>query len=85
VLNSSLNGLSFTAGVLNAGKYFEGAGYTGNNTGGQVSGIYNNTTTGQIWYNPTDNSVNSGDSVLICTVGSTTAASLDNTDFVYTA
>jgi len=82
VTDSSLEGLSFTGGVLNSGKYFEGAGYTGNNTGNQ-SGIYNNTTTGQIWYNPTDNSVNSGDSVLICTVGVTTAISLDNTDFLY--
>jgi len=79
VVNSSLKGLSFNAGVLN--EYFEGAGYTGN--GAQSSGIYNDTSTGNIWYNPTSGA--SGDSVVICNVGVATAAPLDNTDFVYSA
>jgi Ca2+-binding RTX toxin-like protein len=80
--NSAITGLSFTSNVLNAGSYVEGAGKTG---GGAIdaSGIYNNTTTGEIWYNPTSSVA--GDSVVICTVGSTAAASLDNTDFVYSA
>jgi Ca2+-binding RTX toxin-like protein len=76
IVDSSIKGLSFTAGVLN--EYFEGAGYTGSGT--QESGIYNDTTTGNIWYNPTSGT--SGDSVVICTVGVATAASLDHTDFV---
>jgi Ca2+-binding RTX toxin-like protein len=80
--NSAITGLSFTGGVLDVGKYVEGTGKTG---GGltDAGGIYNNTTTGDIWYNPTSSTA--GDSVLICTVGSTAAASLDNTDFVYSA
>jgi Ca2+-binding RTX toxin-like protein len=85
VTDSAIKGLFFNSGVLNEYWYFEGAGLTGNDNSSQLSGIYNNTTTGEIWYNPTDNNVNSGDSVLICTVGSATAASLDQTDFVYSA
>ena len=77
--NSAINGLAFTGGVLNANKYFEGAGFTGN--GSQLSGIYNDTSTGNIYYNPTSGVA--GDSVVICTVGVATATSLDNTDFVY--
>jgi len=78
--NSNIKGLSFTSNVLNTGSYVEGTGSTGNGT--ESSGIYNNTTTGEIWYNPTSNTA--GDSVLICTVGAA-AASLDNTDFGYAA
>jgi Ca2+-binding RTX toxin-like protein len=78
--NSAINGLSFTSNVLNAGSYVEGAGKTGSGTT-DASGIYNNTTTGEIWFNPTSNVA--GDSVLICTVG--TPALLDNTDFIYSA
>ncbi|SEM41393.1 Hemolysin-type calcium-binding repeat-containing protein, partial [Syntrophus gentianae] len=80
--DSSVTGLSFNnSNVLYSGWYFEGAGFNGN--GAQLSGIYNDTDTGYIWYNPTSSAA--GDSVLICTVGSATAASLDNTDFVYAA
>jgi hypothetical protein len=68
--------------VLNAGSYVEGAGKTGSGAT-DANGIYNNTTTGEIWYNPTSDIA--GDSVVICTVGSATAASLDNTDFAYSA
>jgi Ca2+-binding RTX toxin-like protein len=81
VTDSSIMGLSFTDNALNASSYFEGANYTGNGT--ESSGIYNDTTTGNIWYNPTSNVA--GDSMLICAVGVTTASSLDNTDFVYSA
>jgi hypothetical protein len=80
-INLAINGLAFTGGGLNAAKYFEGAGFTGN--GVQDSGIYNDTTFGNIYYNPTSGVA--GDSVLICTVGAATAASLDNTDFLYSA
>ncbi|WP_093884683.1 M10 family metallopeptidase C-terminal domain-containing protein [Syntrophus gentianae] len=80
-VNSVIKGLSFTSNVLNAGQYHEGAGQTGSGT--QAAGIYNNTTTGEIWYNPTSSTA--GDSVLICTVGVATAASLGHTDFTYSA
>ena len=80
-INLAINGLAFTGGVLNAAKYFEGAGSIGN--GVQDSGIYNDTTFGNIYYNPTSGVA--GDSVLICTVGAPTAASVDNTDFLYSA
>jgi len=79
--NAVIKGLSFTGGVLNAGSYSEGAGYTGN--GAEESGIYNDTANGNIWYNPTSYVV--GDSVLICTVGVSNATSLNNTDFAYSA
>jgi Ca2+-binding RTX toxin-like protein len=78
--NSSIKGLSFSGGVLNAGDYFEGANKTGSGLD-DVSGIYNNTTTGAIYYNPTDHV--GGDSILICTVGIASATSLDNADFAY--
>jgi hypothetical protein len=80
--DSSITGLCFNdSNVLSSCWYFEGTGFNGNGT--QLSGIYNDTTTGSVWYNPTSNSA--GDSVLICIVGSATAASLDSTDFVYAA
>ena len=79
ITDSSIKGLSFTGGALNSGLYFEGSGYTGSGT--QASGIYNDTTTGNIYYNPTSGT--SGDSVVICTVGVAAATSLTYTDFVY--
>ncbi|OPY89219.1 MAG: Bifunctional hemolysin/adenylate cyclase precursor [Syntrophus sp. PtaU1.Bin208] len=81
--NNRIRGLSFDVNdVLRAYHYFEGAGETGSGVN-DTSGIYNDTATGNIYYNPT--SSNAGDSVLICTVGVSTAASLNNTDFVYPA
>ena len=77
--NGSIKGLSFSGGVLMDRYYFEGAGYNGN--GAQDSGIFSNTQTGDIWYNPTTGTV--GDAVMICVVGSIVAATLDNTDFTY--
>ena len=47
----------------------------------QPSGIFNDTTTGNIYYNPTGVT---GDIRADCTVG-VAAVSLDNTDFVYSA
>jgi hypothetical protein len=80
VADSAIKGLSFGTGVLNGALYFEGAGKTGSGSS-DLMGIYNDTDSGNIYYNPTIGVA--GDSVLICTVGSATAASLDNTDFVY--
>ncbi|SEM23022.1 Hemolysin-type calcium-binding repeat-containing protein [Syntrophus gentianae] len=81
--NDSIRGLSFNVSdVLTTTHYFEGAGKTGSGVH-DASGIYNDTATGNIYYNPTGSTA--GDSVLICTVGVSTAASLSNTDFVYSA
>jgi hypothetical protein len=79
VKDGKIKGLEFTNNVLKSLWYFEGAGLTGN--GAQLSGIFNNTTTGDIWYNPTSSI--SGDSQVICKVGA--PSTLDNTDFVYMA
>jgi hypothetical protein len=71
----------FNGGVgssLNAAWYFEGAGLNGN--GGQLSGIFVDTTSGNIWYNPTSGVA--GDSKLFASVAPAVAASLSNTDFV---
>jgi Ca2+-binding RTX toxin-like protein len=86
VADSAIKGLYFDSGVLNTYWYFEGANITGNSST-DLSGIYVDTSTGNVYYNPTDNtnSGNSGDSVLICTVGSTAAASLGSADFIYSA
>ena len=86
VTDGRIAGLSFPGGVLSSSWYFVGAGMTGNTPGVyNLSGIYNDTTTGNIWYNPTSG-VGGSDSQLICrVVGSTIAASLDWTDFVYSA
>jgi len=85
-ISPGVKGLSFTGGnvngnPLNSGWYFEGAGATGN--GGQLSGIYVNTTDGHIWYNPTSGTA--GDSSYIGRVNVAVASSLDHTDFVYGA
>ncbi len=81
-VNGQIKGLSFSGGVLTAGCYFEGAGLTGNGAS-DAAGIYNDTTTGNIYYNPTSSTAE--DSVVICTVGSSVAASLDYTDFAYSS
>jgi Ca2+-binding RTX toxin-like protein len=77
--NSAITGLTFNSGVLSSNWYFEGAGSNGN--GSQLSGIFVDTTAGNIWYNPTSTTV--GDSQLIAVVGTSVVASLDYTDFVY--
>jgi len=84
-INPGIKGLVFTNGnILNSGWYFEGSGLTGNNSSNQFSGIYVNTTNGEIWYNPTNNSISATDAEIIGRVTiASVAASLDYTDFVY--
>ncbi len=77
-------GLAFSSGnsagsVLSSAWFFKGAGSTGN--GGDLSGIFADTTTGKIFYNPTSSL--SGDSVLIATISTTSMAGLTNADFIY--
>jgi trimeric autotransporter adhesin len=50
VFTTLLSALGTNAGTLNAAYYYEGAGLTGNGQFDQI-GIYNNTTTGQLFYN----------------------------------
>ncbi|OPY89580.1 MAG: Poly(beta-D-mannuronate) C5 epimerase 5 [Syntrophus sp. PtaU1.Bin208] len=79
-----IEGLDFIGGVLNADCYFYGAGFTGNGT--EDRGIYYDTNTGDVWYNPTTG--DEGDAVQICTlVGTpeTYASLLDASDITYSA
>ena len=78
-------GLAFTGGTgstLKSAWYFEGADSNGN--GSQLSGIYVDTSTGNIWYNPTSGTV--GDSYHFATVNPATivggVTSLSAADFV---
>jgi len=79
------SGLVFDAGFLFAGSFFSGAGFNGNDAG--ASGIYLDTTAGNVWYNATSNV--GGDSVLFATItdpslvaGSTSFASITAANFV---
>jgi Ca2+-binding RTX toxin-like protein len=74
------SGLAFVGGLgstLQAGSYFEGAGFTGNGVS-DASGIYVDLSTGNIWYNSDSTTANS---IIFATVAVATAASLSNTDF----
>ncbi len=77
-------GLLFNGGVgstLHAAWYFEGAGANGDS--GQLSGIFVDTNTGNLWYNPTSGGgAGFSDSMLFASVAPAVAASLNNTDFV---
>jgi subtilisin family serine protease len=82
-INPGIKGLSFISGnvngsVLNAAGFFKGAGFTGG-ASGNSSGIYVNTSNGDIWYN--DSTV--AGSYLIANVGAGAAAGMTNLDFVY--
>jgi Ca2+-binding RTX toxin-like protein len=82
-INPGIKGLSFVGGnvpgnVLNAARFFKGAGITGGALG-NLSGIYVNTSNGDIWYNDS----NLVGSYLIANVGATAAAGMTNADFVY--
>jgi Ca2+-binding RTX toxin-like protein len=82
-INPGIKGLSFVGGnvpgnVLNAAGFFKGAGITGGALG-NLSGIYVNTSNGDIWYNDS----NLVGSYLIANVGATAAAGMTNADFVY--
>ncbi|MFM2379021.1 MAG: hypothetical protein RLZZ143_1599, partial [Cyanobacteriota bacterium] len=82
-INPGINGLLFDIGnvngsVLNAAWFFTGAGFTGGALG-NLSGIYVNTSNGDIWYNDS----NLVGSYLIANVGAGAAAGMTNADFVY--
>ncbi|MCA2726764.1 calcium-binding protein [Microcystis sp. M166S2] len=83
--NPGIKGLSFISGnvngsVLNSAQFFKGAGSTGG-ASGNLSGIYVNTSNGDIWYNDS----NLVGSYLIANVGAGAAAGMTNADFVYWA
>jgi Ca2+-binding RTX toxin-like protein len=82
-LNPGIKGLIFNSGnvtgsVLNAGWFFKGAGSNGG-ASGNLSGIYVNTSNGDVWYNDS----NLVGSYLIANVGAGAALSMTNADFVY--
>ena len=79
----AITGLSFVGGnvpgnVLNPAQFFKGPGLDGRPFG-NASGIYVNTSDGNIWYN---NSTAAG-SYLIANVAPTAALAMTNADFVY--
>ncbi len=87
-ISPGIKGLTFTNdNILIAGQYFSGSGLTGNNNSNQLSGIYVNTTNGEIRYNPTNNNLGDIyehlDSEIIGRVSASAAASMDYTNFVY--
>jgi Ca2+-binding RTX toxin-like protein len=82
-ISPGIKGLLFNSGnvngsVLNAARFFKGAGFTGG-ASGNLSGIYVNTGNGDIWYNDS----NLVGSYLIANVGAGAAAGMTNLDFVY--
>jgi len=82
-ISPGIKGLGFTGGPLpgnplNPASFFSGAGFTGGLLGAP-SGIYVNTTNGDIWYN--DSTVLG--SSLIANVGAGAAAGMTNSHFVY--
>lgn len=83
-VNPGITGLLFNGGdvpgnILNADWFFKGAGLTGA-LGSNLSGIYLNTTNGDIFYNP--DSTTAG-SLIIANVGTAAAGWMTNADFVY--
>jgi Ca2+-binding RTX toxin-like protein len=82
-ISPGIKGLSFVGGnlpgnILNAAQFFKGPGLDGRPLG-NASGIYVNTSDGNIWYND----FTSAGSYLIANVGAGTAAGMTNADFVY--
>ncbi len=82
-ISPGLKGLVFSGGnvvgnTLSSAWYFEGVGSNGSGTG--LSGIYVNTQTGDINYDPTSGVA--GDNVLLGRVSFAIASTLDYTDFV---
>ncbi|MCA2619891.1 MAG: calcium-binding protein, partial [Microcystis sp. M038S1] len=82
-INPGIKGLSFVGGnvpgnVLNSLWFFKGPGLDGRPLG-NASGIYVNTTDGNIWYND----FTSAGSYLIANVGASAALGMTNADFVY--
>jgi hypothetical protein len=83
LISPGIKGLSFVGGnlagnVLDPLWFFKGAGLDGRLLG-NASGIYVNTTDGNIWYND----FTSAGSYLIANVGAGAAAGMTNLDFVY--
>jgi len=79
-----VQGLAFVGGnvagnALSGAWFFKGAGFDGD--GAELSGIFVDTNTGQLWYNPT--SFTAGDSQYFGTVNAGAIAALDSTDFIY--
>ena len=82
-INRGIKGLLFNSGnvngsVLSTARFFKGAVINGG-ASGNLSGIYVNTSNGDIWYN--DSTVVG--SYLIANVGAGAAAGMTNADFVY--
>jgi len=82
-INPGIKGLSFVGGnvagnILNAAQFFKGPGLDGRPLG-NASGIYVNTSDGNIWYND----FTSAGSYLIANVGAGAAAGMTNANFVY--
>ena len=82
-ISPGIKGLSFVGGsvpgnVLDPLWFFKGAGLNGC-AAGKLSGIYVNTTNGDIWYNDS----NLVGSYLIANVGPNAAFGMTNADFVY--
>jgi subtilisin-like proprotein convertase family protein len=82
-INPGINGLLFDSGNVNGSvlrdvSFFKGVGFTGGALG-NLSGIYVNTSNGDIWYNDS----NLVGSYLIANVGAGAAAGMTNADFVY--
>lgn len=68
-----------TGSILNAGWFFKGSGFIGNGSTA-LSGIYVNTTNGDVFYNP--DSITAG-SFLIANVGAGDSLAMTNANFVY--
>lgn len=79
VLGLAFNGGNVAGNALSAGWFFKGAGFSGSGAG--LSGIYVDTNTGQLWYDPTSGVA--GDSHYFGTVNAGAVAALDSTDFIY--
>jgi serralysin len=75
------NGGNVTGNTLESGWFFKGAGFNGN--GSELSGIFINTSTGDLWYNPT--STTAGDSQLIARINLSAMSTLTNSNFIYAA
>jgi serralysin len=79
VLGLQFNGGNVAGNALSGGWFFKGAGFDGDGT--ELSGIFVDTNTGQLWYNPTSGTA--GDSEYFGTINAGAIAALNSTDFIY--
>ncbi|MCW7536410.1 hypothetical protein OOT46_00890 [Aquabacterium sp. A7-Y] len=84
---NGLVGLQFDGGAaaghrLSVSSFFKGAGATGQ-AADSLAGLYVDTASGALWYNPTSGT--GGDAWLLAKVGTGAAAALDTSDFIYGA